>query len=123
MTLPKKIQVAADKWFMVREDKIEDGKLGFIDFEKKEIVIDERQPAAGKYIILLHELLHFVDEQNLSYFCYKRGLTEKQVTYLASGLLPILVYSGLLKGVTRKQMDDFIQQIKLSSEDFFEFKD
>lgn len=120
--LPKRIQVAADKWFEVREDRIKDGKLGYIDFEKKEIVIEERQPAAGKHIILLHEILHFVDEQSLSYFCYKRGLTEKQVTYLASGLLPILVYSGLLKGITKKQMGDFIKEASSSNEDFFEFK-
>ena len=107
VVLPKRIQVGAELYLDVAEEEIE-GKLGYIDFDREHIGIKRDQPDVGKMLILLHEIIHYADEANKQYGCYKKGLTEKQVSYLAGMLAGLLMYNDLLvHPFTRDELDAF----------------
>lgn len=116
MGFPIRIMVAPDLYFEVKQISFRGkyrGKLGMIDLKKRIIFIEKNQPEAGKYNILIHEIIHLADIKNISNKLYKKGLSEPQATYLSANLFRMLAYSGLLKGVTPgmlKQFDEYLSK-------------
>jgi Zn-dependent peptidase ImmA (M78 family) len=84
------------------------GKLGYLDIEKYEIVINADQPEAGKQLILLHELIHLIAEHLKDEKLINRQPDEKFVTYLAGHLFPILVESGLWNTISKRSLRKFL---------------
>lgn len=105
--IPKKVLVAGNRWIPVKQKNVDGGKLGYWDADKQEIVISKHLSELGKFIILIHEIIHVLDAQNVANKLYKKNLSENQVTYLSAGLFATLSSSGILDGFTAKQVRDF----------------
>jgi len=105
--IPKKVLVSGNKWIPVKLRDVENGKLGYWDSEKEEIVISKHLSEMGKFIILINEIIHVLDGQNVANKLYKKSLTENQMTYLAAGLFATLSLSKMLDGFSKKQVMDF----------------
>ena len=86
-----------ERW-PLRQRRLTNGKLGYIDFQRREVVIEQRQPLVGKHIIVLHELIHAVTQHCIEAKLIRRQ-PERFVESLAGGLLPMLALSGLWKGL------------------------
>lgn len=106
--IPNQLSIA-DEIITIEETKL-DGKLGCIDTAKSKIYIETNQPPIGKVIILIHEMLHLVDEQCKAQKVYKKGLTEKQIENVAGVLTLILLQNDLLTlaKFSRKEIDEFV---------------
>lgn len=100
--LPRRVCVAPGAFFAVREEVLE-GKLGYCDPKKMEIVVDSRLPWPGKNSILLHELLHVVEEKLLAAGVISRRPSHDYVTHASGVLFAILATSGLWNGVTPEE--------------------
>lgn len=92
-TIPVSIRVAINKSIPVIQKSLS-GPLGYFDGKAEEIAIEKDQPEIGKWIILIHELIHAIDEQYVSRGLYKQRLTEKQVESISAGLFACLTLSG-----------------------------
>ena len=106
---PAFIICGRDEQFPVVERHL-GGKLGCLDTARHEISIEVDQPLAGKHLILLHEMIHMVAEYLKDQGLISRQPDEKFVTYLAGTLFPMLVLSGLWKGVTKEELERFLRE-------------
>ena len=97
-TIPSAVKIASDKWIPVKQNNL-DGKLGYWDSDAEEIVIESKQDEVGKWVILIHEMLHAIDEQNVANGLYPEKLSEEQVTYLSAGLFASLGVSKIIGGI------------------------
>jgi hypothetical protein len=109
--LPKEIVLGPNSTLPVVQCDLQT-KLGCLDTKTGRIVIKKKQPKAGKHSILLHELIHLVAEHLKDEGIIKRQPDENFVTHLAGGLFPMLVFSGLWKGVSKKEMKKFLRSTK-----------
>jgi Zn-dependent peptidase ImmA (M78 family) len=107
-SLPKSIVVGPKQKMPVVEASLREG-MGYFSPKLFRIVINSNQPHAGKHWTLLHELIHVASEKLKQGKIVKRQPSEEYVTNLAGALFPMLVYSGLWKGLTRKELDEFFK--------------
>jgi hypothetical protein len=84
------------------------GKYGCLDLSANEIVLKQKQPKAGKHLILLHEMIHLAAEQMKASGIIKRQPDEKFVENVAGTVFPMLALSGLWKGVSPAEVKRFI---------------
>ena len=109
--LPKKVYIASDKAIPVVQKKLEYvHALGYYDQIEEQIAIEIEQEELGKWIVLIHEVLHALDAQNVANGLYKRKLTEDQVTYLASGLFASFALSGGLPKFNKRTIINFFKE-------------
>jgi hypothetical protein len=106
--LPKSIVVGPKQKMPVYERAMREG-MGYFSPKNFHIVINERQHPAGKHWTLFHELIHVASEKLKQGKIVKRQPSEEYVTNLAGALFPMLVYSGLWKRLTKKELDEFLQ--------------
>ena len=108
--LPKKVYIASDKAIPVHQEDLQGKALGYYDPKGERIALEEGQPELGKWIVLIHEVLHALDSQNVANGLYKRKLTEEQVTYLASGLFASFALSGGLPKFNKRTIINFFKE-------------
>lgn len=104
--IPSSIKVG-NKTIKIIEKSL-NGKLGCLNTTGPTIFIEKDQPQIGKMIILIHELIHLADLMNLRAKVYKRGLTEAQVESTAGMLGLMLISNGIIKGWSKKELQEFI---------------
>lgn len=91
---------------------------GYLNAINQEIVINERQSEANKHITLMHELLHFVDNQVLHDKRSRKLLPHNWITYAAPLIVQFLVHAGVWHGLTKKQINavmkkqEFVPKVK-----------
>lgn len=93
---------------VIREEPLSKG-LGYTDESTGTIVIDSRQPEAGKHVILLHELLHLVDAMLVQSGLRKRRVDHEFIRHAAPNLLLVLVAAGMWKGLDFDDLADFME--------------
>jgi hypothetical protein len=92
----------------IREGRVPGGGLGACHTGTGEILIDPDQPEVGKHVTLLHELLHLVDEQMRRCGITRRRIDHRWVESAAPNLLALLVFAGLYRGVSTKDLAAFM---------------
>lgn len=83
--------------------------LGCLDMERGRICIRPGQPKVGVHQVLLHEIIHAVEQNMLAVGALDGDLPEEFVREFAGGLLPILALSGLWPGLTRDEIEEFYE--------------
>lgn len=78
--------------------------LGHFDPAKREIVVSPNQPRAGMHVVLLHELLHAVDEAMVGAGVTRRRTSHRWIESAALNLLLALVTAGLYRGVDKAEL-------------------
>lgn len=106
--IPKEIHWGDGTLFKVYEKSILP-KLGYLDTNNNEIVIEESLPDVGKVAILIHELIHLCDEQCVASGAYKKGLTEDQVTCLSTTLSLTLMNNKMIGDFEWIDIEKFIK--------------
>lgn len=81
--------------------------LGCLDTVELRIFVRPDQPKVGQHQVLLHEIIHCVEQNMLEAGLLTKALTEEFITEFAGGLLPILALSGLWPGLTRDELEAF----------------
>jgi hypothetical protein len=84
-------------------------ELGHWDPKKGEIVIRPNQPEPGKHVVLMHELLHMVDDLLVQQGITKRRMPHDWITHAAPNLVGLLAAAGLYRGVTPRQFQRFVR--------------
>lgn len=82
--------------------------LGHFNPQVGEIVIDADQPYAGKHIVLVHELLHVVDEMLVSCGHRKRRVSHDWISKAAPNLLACLIETGQWRGLSIEDLTEFL---------------
>lgn len=88
------------------------GGLGYFDPAKMEIVISPNQPHVAKHVILIHELLHAVDDALVSTGLTTRRASHNWIKNAAPNLLTLLVTAGLYRGVDKDELLNFVTELK-----------
>jgi hypothetical protein len=83
------------------------GALGSYDPQKGELRVSPGQSPEQQLVILIHELLHFVETCLLVEGHIKRAINHNFITNGAYGLAATLVHSGVIKGITPAAWDAF----------------
>lgn len=91
--------------------------LGCLDMERMRICIRPGQPKVGAHQVLLHEIIHAVEQNMLAVGALDSELPEEFVKEFAGGLLPVLALSGLWPGLTREELKAFYDATTLDESD------
>jgi hypothetical protein len=86
------------------------GALGTWNPETWTLKIDPNQTPEQQLVILIHELLHFVETCMLVNGQMTRKVNHKFITNGAFGLAATLVHSGVIKGITPEAWDQFWEE-------------
>jgi hypothetical protein len=76
-----------------------------------EVVIEENQPELGKLIILVHELLHVIDDHLVAAGVTKRRTQHEFIRNAAFPLVAMLAQNGFLKDFPSEEADAFLAEI------------
>lgn len=104
--IPNQITANNGQSFRVVQKQSDRG-LGYFNPKTLEIVIHEDQPEFGKWIILMHEMIHLICEGLKQHGTIKREPSHKTITYLAGSLVPMMAHSGMLRGVNGEHEQEF----------------
>ena len=88
----------------------ESAKLGHWDPQRQEIVVSPHQPEAGMHVVLLHELLHAVDDALVAAGVTARRTSHRWIESAAPNLLLALVTAGVYTGIGRDEMLRFYRK-------------
>lgn len=87
--------------------------LGYFDPAKREIVVGTEQEWVGANVILLHELLHAIDESLVSTGITKEHVDHEWIRSAAPNLLLLLVLSGFwTSAVTKGEMKKWYSEME-----------
>lgn len=90
--------------------------FGAWDETTGEILIKRDQPKVGKYIVLLHELLHMSETLLKQGGIIKRRISHDFITHAAPLMLAFLVDGGIVTDVTPDEMTAFIEEMLAAEE-------
>lgn len=110
--IPKAITANSGQPFAVVQ-KISERGLGYFDPKTLEITIHSEQPEFGKWIILVHEMIHLICEKLKQDGTIKREPSHDTITYLAGSLVPMMAHSGMLRGVNGEHEKEFRRLIDM----------
>lgn len=94
--------------------ELPDGAKGFwrtTDESAGEVVLRPGLPPVGEFIVLVHELLHAMDD-----ILKANGSTSRRVAHAwieggAFGLATMLIFLGVVKGLTPEMWDAFVDEV------------
>jgi len=97
----------------VREEYIDDDRLGYFDPTAKQIVIHSDQPRAAKWVIFVHELIHAAEMAAIGEGAIDENLPEAWVEAMGCN-----VAGGIAEvGAAPVEAEDFYDLIRKQSED------
>lgn len=108
--IPKTIRTNSGQSFPVVQKTLACG-LGYFDPNTAEIAIHKDQPEIGKWIILVHEMIHLICAGLKQDGTIKREPNHKTITYLAGSLVAMMACSGMLKGVNGEHVREFVKSL------------
>lgn len=85
-------------------------ELGSWNEASGEISIRKEQSEAGKHVVLVHELLHVAETLLKSAGVIKRRANHEFITNAAPIVLAGLVDFGVIRGVSKEDLDEFVEQ-------------
>jgi hypothetical protein len=85
----------------------EGGALGTWNPETWTLKVSPNQTPEQQLVILIHELLHFVETCMIANEQMSRKVNHSFITNGAYGLAATLVHSGVIKGIKPEDWDDF----------------
>lgn len=73
------------------------------------IRIERQQPWVGKWLVLIHELLHVIDDHLVAIGQQSRRSPHSFIRGAPINLLSLLIEAGLIRGISRRQFMSFIR--------------
>ena len=111
MKFPKTILTPAGEEIPLRMADLKGKGLGYWSLTKKEIVIEDNQPDAGKLVILVHEMLHLIDDQLVAAGALKRRTQHGFIHNSALPLVGLLSLNGFLR-LSPEEFGEFLSLLK-----------
>ncbi len=106
--LPEGIQIGQFSVPVRYEDLTKLDKLGYWDSRVPEIVIHSEQSHGQKHIVIIHEILHLIEDFLIGNKIRKKRLGEETITQMAPLLLAHLVGAGLYPSVSTEQLNELM---------------
>jgi len=108
--IPPLIMVEPTKVVKVVEKNL-DGMLGCWDSDNATIFIHQDQPSMGKWIVLIHEMLHMIEDQLKGHGVIPGRVDHDFITCASSLLFGWMGMSGLLNGVRVEDALAFVEHM------------
>lgn len=80
--------------------------MGYWDPKDCIIVINKDQPEAGKWVTLLHESMHVINDLMIVSEKYSKRWDHETITHIAWGLMAFMTVNGLTDLVSIKELWD-----------------
>lgn len=110
-SLPDRISFGLESVYIERVAPDVEGALGCLDTSVRpwRLLVHPDLPAVGAHVILLHELLHAVDEALQGAGVVQAPLPEEWITNAAPILLHSLASAGLWGGLSAADVEEFMR--------------
>lgn len=93
---------------VIREEKT-GPELGCCSERDMTITIDPNQPKAGKFVVLIHELMHLTDSQLIRTGIRKRRVEHDWIGQASGNLLILMVAAGLIRDLTLEDLAELYE--------------
>lgn len=116
-SIPKEVEIVNGIKIKVIQKELPSTHLGRWEVENKTIYINSLQSNYSKWVTLLHEVLHAIDDELILAGKKKIAFTEKAIEFAASNIFGFLVINNFTKLVKLKDVEKELLFVEDSNRD------
>lgn len=114
--LPERVFTAPGIYYAVRlEPVFPTGTLGYVDHDRRRILVDEDVPHIEKLHVLMYGIIRIMEKRLLGRGILQQPYEQHTATHMAGMLFMMLGASGMICGITHDEIMEWVSKKETGS--------